>query len=70
MGEDYKEEKPTDLYRKDRTPITRKPRISAKAGGEGTGGGMRVASALLDEWTCSSVKLIKWESLACHLLSL
>ena len=28
------------------------------------------ASALLDEWTCSSVKLIKWESLASHLLSL
>ena len=27
-------------------------------------------SALLDEWTCSSVKLIKWESLASHLLSL
>ena len=28
------------------------------------------ASALLDEWTCSSGKLIKWESLASHLLSL
>ena len=28
------------------------------------------ASALLDEWTCSSVKLNKWESLASHLLSL
>ena len=25
---------------------------------------------LFNEWTCSSVKLIKWESLASHLLSL
>ena len=37
------------------------------------GGKMKVdavSQCLLDEWTCSSGNLIKWESLASHLLSL
>ena len=41
-----------------------------KGGREGKWRTMLWASALLDEWTCSSGKLIKWESLASHLLSL
>ena len=47
-----------------------RPGYYNKVGREGKWRLMLWASTLLDEWTCSSVKLIKWESLASHLLSL